>query len=121
MFHIQEMNQMKDDDLKMAERRWWYNQALANLIQEGLVPDEKHMERHEKTITGELSLEEAYPSWPYKAGVAVCQVEGEDTWYWCLQAKSGEVIEEHWDCPNEAAARAAADIALARYKAEGQE
>ena len=105
-------------ELEMAERRWWYNQALANIMQEGFVPDEKHMELHEKTITGELTLDEAFPPWNYQAGIAVCRTSGKDTWYWCLQTKSGHVVEERWDYPDEATARAAAEKALAEYKAQ---
>lgn len=113
---------MKDDDLGIAERRWKFNQVLANLMQEGFIPNEKYLELHEKTITGELTLDEAFaqiaPQRPTKAGFVVCQSEEKGTWYWCLQAVTGEVVEEQGDYQDEESARIAATQALTKYEAQ---
>lgn len=106
----------------MAARRWSYNQALANSLQEGFEPSSEFMEIHEKTIQGEMTPAQALahflPSRP--PGAQLLVYPGDDgLWYWFIQGADGEKIVSGGGFKDEAAARGAGAPVFAEYGGVG--
>lgn len=76
-------------------RRWAYDQALANSLQEGFEPSPEFMEIHEKTIQGEMTTAQALAYFlpNQEPGAKLLVYSGDDGfWYWFIQGAEGEKI-----------------------------
>ncbi len=99
-------------------RRWAYDQALANSLQEGFEPSPEFMEIHEKTIQGEMTTAQALAYFlpNQEPGAKLLVYSGDDGfWYWFIQGAEGEKIVSGGGFKDEATARGAGAPVFAEY------
>ena len=104
------------DPPELALRRWHFDQALANSMQEGFAPTEEYLALREQIFRGEVTVQEAIQSLLPERDPARLLVYADSSgqWRWLVQDENARELADGEGFATEQAATEAGNAARGR-------